>query len=654
MEHLAGLNDAQRSAALHTEGPVLIIAGAGAGKTKTIAHRILHLVKGGVAPENILAITFTNKAAHEMKERIGGLVAREGKRMPFVSTFHTLGVHLLREFHEAAGVPKYFSILDKTDALGVLRRATKAAGYDPKQYPPEKTLALISRAKADVMGPNEAVIEDEDTAFPLRRIWKQYEEMLTAEKVLDFDDLILKTVLLLEGNETVRTQCINRWKFIHIDEYQDTNKAQYRLAKALAGEVCNICVVGDVDQSIFSWRGAHFRNLMRFEKDFPGTTVVRLEQNYRSTKNILAAADDIITKNKERPEKTLYTANNEGEKITVYEAADENEEARYVVETASKCISEGVRPDSIAVLYRANYQSRILEEAFLMAGLPYQLLGTRFFERKEVKDAISYLKAALNPGDNENFKRAIATPSRGIGEVTLQKIMNGEEGALNKGMQEKVAAFREILADINRAAHERTPSETIKFIMQRSGLETEFLANHEEERIENLQELVTLAAKYNQLGPEEGMEKLLTDASLMADQDALIDSAPAVRLMTVHASKGLEFSHVFVVGLEDGLFPHRRMGDSGDPEEERRLFYVAVTRAAKKLFLSWAQTRAIFGSREWHQPSPFIGDIRDEILDHQQGRAAWGFSPSGATKNRWSQETDDGEDTIQWGALGRR
>lgn len=653
MEHLAGLNEAQRSAAVQTEGPVLIIAGAGAGKTRTIAHRILHLIKNSTPPENILAITFTNKAAHEMKERIGHLVAKEGRRMPFVSTFHTLGVHLLREFHEAAGVPKYFSILDKTDALGVLRRATKTAGYDPKQYPPEKTLSIISRSKADVLGPNEAEMEDEDSAFPLRRIWKQYEETLAAEKVLDFDDLILKTVLLVEENQAVREQLQNRWKFIHIDEYQDTNKAQYRLAKALAGGHNNICVVGDVDQSIFSWRGAHFRNLMRFEKDFPGTTVVRLEENYRSTKNILTAADDIIVKNTERPEKTLYTSNGDGEKITVFEAADEAEEARYVVEQASHLIQKGEQPDNIAVLYRANYQSRVLEEAFLMAGLPYQLLGTRFFERKEVKDAVSYLKAALNPGDNENFRRAIATPGRGIGDITIQKILNGEEGTLPKGMQEKVRGFREVLADINKAATERVPSETIKYIMERSGLEADFLKNNEEEHIENLQELVTLAAKYDALGPEEGIEKLLTDASLMADQDALVDAAPAVRLMTVHASKGLEFGTVFVVGLEDGLFPHRRMGDSGDQEEERRLFYVAVTRAAKKLYLSWSQTRAIFGSREWHQPSPFISDIRDDILHHEQGRSAWGFSPSRDTRSRWNQGSSD-EDEIQWDVLGKR
>lgn len=647
MHYLEGLNSPQKEAALYTEGPLLIIAGAGAGKTRTLAHRILHLIESGVPGHNILAITFTNKAAKEMRDRITVLLAGKPSGMPFTSTFHSLGVHILREFAPALGLTKYFSILDKSEALSVIRRATRERGYDPKQYAPEKTLSIISRNKADLVGAEEYRNKSDAGHMHsiISGIWDTYERMMAEQKSLDFDDLIMKTVRLLERNPAILEQLQERWKYIHIDEYQDTNVAQYQLSRLLANKYKHICVVGDTDQSIFSWRGAHFKNLMRFEKDYAGTKVVLLEENYRSTKTILQAADEVISKNTARFDKTLFTSNGDGDKITVFQAFDESDEARFVAKTAKDLIKNGVAPSKIAVLYRANYQSRILEERFLREGVPYQLLGTRFFERAEVKDVLAYIKASINPEDVESFKRAVATPSRGIGETTLQKIIEKRETELNKGAAEKVAGFRQILNEIAEAALTLKPSELVKFVMRRSGIERELLAEHEDERVENIQELVTLATKYDAEAPEDGINKLIGDAALAADQDMLIEHREGVRLMTVHASKGLEFGYVFVVGLEEGLFPHHRFDDSSDPEEERRLFYVAVTRAEKKLHLSWAVARTIFGNRQFQQASEFLSDISDDLKE--KSGSTW---DEGGDGNLYT----DTEDVIQWDSLRGR
>ncbi len=652
--HLDGLNDPQKDAALHTEGPLLIIAGAGAGKTRTLTHRILHLIESGVPAHEILAITFTNKAAKEMRDRIVALLsgkhtghANGRASMPFMSTFHSLGVSILREFAPALGLTKYFSILDKSEALSVIRRATRERGIDPKQYAPEKTLSIISRNKADLISSDEFRKRAESSHINsiVSQIWDTYERLLKEAKCLDFDDLITRTVSLLENNPAILEQLQNRWKYIHIDEYQDTNVAQYQLSKLLASRYRHICVVGDTDQSIFSWRGAHFKNLMRFEKDYPGTKVVLLEENYRSTKTILQAADEVISKNTARFEKTLFTSNKEGEKITVFQAFDESDEARFVARTAKELIAGGEAPSKIAVLYRANYQSRVLEERFLREAVPYQLLGTRFFERAEVKDVLAYIKAAINPEDIESFKRAVATPSRGIGDTTLEKIVFKREDELNRGAAEKVSGFRALLAEIAESALTLKPSELVKFVMRRSGIESALLKDHEDERVENIQELVTLAAKYDADTPEDGINRLIGDAALAADQDILIEHREGVRLMTVHSSKGLEFTYVFVVGLEEGLFPHHRFDDSSDPEEERRLFYVAITRAEEKLYLSWAIARTIFGNRQFQQPSEFLGDISEDLKEK---------SGSGFDDPLGSQVPNFDEDEIQWGSLGRK
>jgi len=1001
-DHLAGLNDAQKKTVLHREGPLLIVAGAGAGKTKAITHRILQLIKTGIAPHNILAITFTNKAAKEMRDRVTGLIAGDAElnlplsfaERPFVSTFHALGVHIARENSAALGIKKHFTIADESDSLSLIKEALRSLSLDPKQFEPRRLKNIISRQKGDLVTAETYAGQVGNEYFPriLSSVWLAYEKLLAEHGSLDFDDLILKTVLLLKRDPETRARYQDRWRYIHIDEYQDTNVSQYEFSKLLAGEKKNICVVGDMDQclppgtrvatpggqkrieklekgdrvhsaaghgaicvqpiqkvhkrsyngdlifihtkkgvrlsltpghmlfadlsaapdayytylmyrrdkgfrigvvqsirsfnkskkenglrtrsnqehadriwilkvsptrvkaqyweqwfaftygiptivfyangrnmdmgtreinslfasiptqerakelfrdtdlsfdyphyapqgttrvntergrvairltlcddkrksgknpwgmsrlsintasrtlkqklirngftprkgkrndwrleitkldygelerlarniekldpslsivrsaaitkdkrlrfhpaanilptmsvaymqngcfvndtvvrverkpyhgpvydldvarthnyvaqripvhnSIYSWRGADFRNILNFEKDYPEATVVLLEENYRSTANILTAANDIIKKNKIRKEKNLYTKKEGGEKIGLYGAYDENDEAFFVAGKAAELIERGVAPKDIAVLYRANFQSRVLEEAFLHRQIPYQVLGVKFFERKEVKDVLSFLRAALNPDSLADIKRIINVPPRGVGKVTLAKIFAGEEAALPAGMQKKVGEFKMLLDEIKQHALAQKTSDTVKFIMRRSGIEAMLKKGTEDdvERLENIKELVTLATKYDVLEPEEGVNKLLEDAALASDQDSLTlntnKEGDAVRLMTVHASKGLEFPYVFITGLEQDLFPHA--GFSGNEaqeeraEEERRLFYVALTRAEKKCYMTYASVRTIFGMKQVNIPSEFITDIDEKLLENEQ------------------------------------
>lgn len=651
MNYLDDLNPEQKKAALHTHGPLLIVAGAGAGKTKTVTHRIRHLIETGVPANQILAITFTNKAAKELRDRLAQLIGPSSwGGMPFASTFHSLGVYILREYAEAAGIPRHFSIVDKSDALSILRRATKERGYDPKTFPPEKLSAIISSSKADLIGPREFAEKAGNNQYgsAVATIWPIYERMLGEQKSLDFDDLIMKTVLLFRKNPTVLEACQERWKYIHIDEYQDTNVSQYELSRLLASKYKEICVVGDADQCIYTWRKADFKNILRFERDWPGTTVILLEENYRSSQTILEAANAIIAKNSQRIPKNLFTSKGAGEKISIFQAIDESDEARWIVQGARELMRAGTKQSEIAVLYRANYQSRSLEEQFLRANVPYQLLGVRFFERKEVKDVLAYIKASINPDDIEAFKRAVATPSRGIGETTITKIAEKREHELNRPAQEKVSQFRQILSAIKAKSVEAKPSELIRFAVERSGIENALIAESEEERLENVKELASLAAKYDEFPGTEGVERLLSDAALAADQDSLMENKDGVRLMTVHSSKGLEFDAVFIAGLEEGLFPHQRFDETSDPEEERRLFYVAVTRARAKLHLSWATSRMIFGVRQYGQPSEFLADIHDGLTDTVKNESmmnrAWGSAST------MSRHTDD-EDIISWDCL---
>ncbi len=630
--YLDGLNPAQKEAVLYTQGPLLIFAGAGAGKTKTVTCRIMHLIKTGTEPKNILAITFTNKAAKEMRDRV--LTALEKERglantfyseKPFVSTFHSLGVHILKENSRELGLTRNFSIFDKGDSQKTVRDIVRDMGLDPKQHEPNKILNIISREKGDLKNAQdfaESISGENHTATHglISQIWTEYEKRLRAEKALDFDDLLLQTYKLLKNHPAILEKYQNLWQYIHIDEYQDTNKVQYMTVKLLSAKHQNLCVVGDIDQNIYSWRGADIKNILNFEKDYPKAKVVLLEENYRSTQNILAVANSIIKKNTNRVEKNLFTKNVEGDKVSLYAGYNEAEEAHYIANKCKELIGAGVSAREIAVLYRANFQSRALEDAFLTKSVPYQVLGTKFFERKEVKDIISFVRAGLNPESMTDIKRIINVPARGIGKVTILKIFAGQKAEIPLATRLKVDQFYNLLAEIGKLADETKPSEVIKFIIRESGIEKELRDGNDEEkeRLENMRELATLAIKYDHFPLGEGIEKLVEEAALATDQDSLEKNENAVKLMTVHASKGLEFDYVFITGLEEDLFPHQRMNsvkNKEDSEEERRLFYVALTRARKKVFLTYANTRTIFGSAQVNSPSQFIGDIEESFIE---------------------------------------
>jgi DNA helicase-2/ATP-dependent DNA helicase PcrA len=631
MNYLHGLNDKQKDAVLHTHGPLLILAGAGAGKTKTVTHRIIHLIKEGIPGNQILAITFTNKAAKEMRERVIANLEKEGLReeRPFVSTFHSLCVSILKEQAAKVGATRHFTILDESDALSLIKDALKEHDLDPKQWEPRKIKSVISRNK------NEFITQShfhKDAISPYEKtvslIWKRYEELARKENAFDFDDLLLKVVQLFTEHKDVLDYYQEKWKFIHVDEYQDTNEVQYRLATLLAQKYKNICVVGDGDQNIYGWRGANVKNILNFEKDYPDAKSVLLEENYRSTSTILQAANEVIKKNKIRKDKNLFTQKEGGESISLFEGFDENEEARFVAEKIYELLEGGVDPKEVAILYRANFQSRVLEEALLMKGVPYQVLGVKFFERKEIKDVISYLRASLNQESTSDIKRIINFPARGIGKVTLTKLFAGERSSLPQAMQIKINNFYLALDRINTFAQSHSPSETIKFLIETTGIKRELEGGIEEdlERLENIKELATLATKYDSLPALEGIEKLIEDAALASDQDTIDqakDQKDSVRMMTVHASKGLEFEYVFITGLEHNLFPHRKEGvaqTEDQKEEERRLFYVALTRAKKKLFLSYAAIRTVFGMREITAPSEFVYDIPEELVEREWGK----------------------------------
>jgi DNA helicase-2/ATP-dependent DNA helicase PcrA len=635
-EHLIGLNTPQKEAATHTNGPLLIIAGAGAGKTKTITHRIVNLIKNGISPDKILAVTFTNKAAKEMKERILKEMDKNAKgqnTVPFISTFHSLGVHIIKDNAKDLGLTKHFSILDENDANSLIKEIIRELGLDPKQYDPRRIKNAISREKGKFKHISDFTVNQNDPFQNLvAQVWSLYEKKKDKENALDFDDLLVKSTKLLKENKNILEYYQNKWTHIHIDEYQDTNEVQYVMSKLLAEKNKNICVVGDADQNIYSWRGANLKNILNFEKDYKNTKIITLEENYRSTKNILEAANEVIKKNQFRPDKNLFTQNEAGEKISLYEAYDETDEADFIASKILEIIDSGENNVSeIAVLYRANFQSRVLEEAMLRHNIAYQVLGVKFFERKEIKDTLAYLRAALNPESLSDIKRIINFPTRGIGKTTILKIFSNQKEDLPIKTKIKIDNFYNLLENIKENIKTKKPSELIKYVIKKTGIETELQDGTEEgmERIENIKELATLALKYDELSGEAGIEKLLEDAALASDQDSISinqernkkENKNAVKLMTVHAAKGLEFKSVFVAGLEYGLFPYERQNEKkDDPEEERRLFYVALTRAKEKLFLTFADYRTIFGSRQITSPSEFLADIPADILEKEGER----------------------------------
>ncbi len=604
MEELQGLNLQQRQAVESIDGPLLVLAGAGAGKTRVIVERIKQIIKSGVEPEAILAITFTNKAAGEMRSRIGP--------GPFVSTFHSLGLRLIKENTKLLGYKRAPAIYDRSDSMREMKRALKATGNEDIEA--RAALGAVSRAKGDGI-----LLEEYETSARSYRekgiavAWRTYDAALRQDTAVDFDDLLVKAAELLEKHAEVREHYQKRWRYIHIDEYQDTNAIQAKLAALLVGPAKNICAVGDIDQTIYSWRGAKIENLLHFERAYElhgvKPKVVVLVQNYRSSKNILDAANKLIEKNTNRVDKVLDTDQGPGHLLGFYQAFDENDEAGFVTRIIKEQLARGRQPKDFAVLYRANFQSRALEEQLLGGGVEYQVLGTRFFERKEVKDVLSYLRAALyeTPAD---IARATETPSRGIGKVTLLKMLQRQP--IGGAIGARVQKFNATLAAIRTAAAQLPPTHLVQLAAKESGLEAMLRQDKLEgaERLENLRELVSLASRY------ETIEAFLEEVALQSEQDQLKEERNAVRLMTVHAAKGLEFPVVFIVGLEEGLFPYESEFDEGrDKEEERRLMYVAVTRAREKLYLTHASYRTMFGSKNATLPSQFLSDIPGELLE---------------------------------------
>jgi len=648
MTYLDGLNEQQKQAVLHTEGPLLVVAGAGTGKTKTLTHRILHLIHNNVEPWSILAITFTNKAAMEMRERVT-LMLGSDDHIPTMSTFHSLGVRILRQWHQKLGINKYFNILDTQDKTSLIKQAMKYHDIDPKQWEPRKIASAISRAKSDEK--TDATYEPNKN--PLTQyvaiVWPKYEELKRAEGSLDFDDLLSETYFLLRDDEEVLNFYQNKWQYIHVDEYQDTNTIQYKIVKTLAQKHQNICAVGDGDQNIYSWRGADMRNILNFEKDFPGAKVVILETNYRSTQNILQAAHDIISKNTERIEKKLVTENNEGEKILMYEGFSGNQEASWVADRAQHYIRSGTEPKDIAVLFRTNFQSRILEEAFLSRMIPYQVVGVKFFQRKEIKDVMSYLKAAFNRESLSDIKRVINEPKRGLGKVAIAHIFADQPEKLSAKAKSSYESFVKLLDTIYDYAQSNEPSETIKFIIKHSGLEKKLGEGNDDdrERLENMKELVTYAKKYDDF--DNAYDMFFEEVALLSDQDSLGSNSKdsnTVKLMTIHSSKGLEFKYVFVVGLEQGLFPSQRddTKNKHEDEEERRLCYVAFTRAKDQLHVSYAKLRTIYGQQRINEPSEFMRDISDSLLEYDPGSYSNARGSNTSERNYYNQD-DDGEVT---------
>lgn len=629
MDMRQGLNEAQAKALDVETGPLLILAGAGSGKTKTLTHRIAHLIaEVGIWPNEILAVTFTNKAAREMRERLSQLVGQPNSRsfMPWMGTFHGICVRLLRIDGEAVGVPKNFVIYDEDDRRGLIKRVMKELSVTDQQIKPQGVSAMISKAKSDLLDPEEfAASAQYPYAREVAKIYARYEQLRRGAGALDFDDLLLETVRLLRDTPGVRSKWRQHFKHILIDEYQDTNAAQYAIVKSLVGEDRNICVVGDDWQSIYSWRGADFTNILNFERDFAGATVIKLEQNYRSTGAILEAAHNVIEKNRTRTDKKLWTSEGQGSPVQVHASNDESEEAYLVASRVSAQVGIGARKyRDFAILYRTNAQSYAMERALLTAAIPYQIVGgVRFYDRAEIKDVMAYLKLLIQPRDIMSFSRVVNQPKRGIGTATLEKFFvwqleSGQDIVSALRSAQSATALtpkaRNSLVNLGDTLHAATnmlqdgsaPAEIIEWLLGRVNYRDALRdgSPKAEEREENVDVLLIEAQRFTSL------DDLLEEAALLSSTDN-DTSDNVVTLMTVHAAKGLEFPVVFMVGLEEGVFPHSRVFDSGpaELEEERRLCYVAMTRAREELHVSYAHSRLAFGQRSYAMPSRFIADM---------------------------------------------
>jgi DNA helicase-2/ATP-dependent DNA helicase PcrA len=633
---LADLNEAQREAVCHVDGPLLILAGAGSGKTRVITRRVAYLIGQGVAPWHILAITFTNKAAGEMRERVEALHAPRGATL---CTFHSLCARLLREFALEAGVSHNYSIYDRDDQLRVVKEAVKRLELRTDNFPPARIHAAISQAKNELKGP-EQYGEDAAGDFYARRVaavYAEYQKVLTENNALDFDDLLLRMAFLLRDRPDIRQLLGGRYQYVLIDEYQDTNRAQYILAHGIAMEHGNLCATGDPDQSIYAWRGADIRNIMEFEADYPDAVVIRLEENYRSTSAILTAASSLIANNKMRKPKALWTRKEGGEDVRVVYCNNERDEATEIARRVLQRRQAGGRPDEVAVFYRMNSLSRVLEESFRKAGVPYRIArGVEFYNRKEVKDVLAYLRVLANPADDLSCVRIINTPARGIGAVTARRLVgaaeahgwslleacrHGDAAGLGKAAAKKVAAFADLMGSLARQL-DRPVKEVVEAVLSASGLEAALEDTGEEgkQARANVAELVTNAAEFDEETEDGRLAEFLHQVSLVSDVDHFEGAGGAVTFMTLHAAKGLEFPAVFIVGCEDGLLPMRRMDRSdfdrarrqAAEEEERRLAFVGMTRAKEQLTLTCARKRMVRGMLTPQVASPFVQEIGRE------------------------------------------
>lgn len=627
---LDNLNEKQQEAVKETEGAVLVLAGAGSGKTKVLTTRVAYLInEKGVNPRNILAITFTNKAATEMKERISKMVENSNKIQ--ISTYHSLGLLFIRENCEKLNYQSNFTILDSEDALTLIKKIMKEKGIDDKAFNPRAIRNAISSAKNELIDAKSyekyALTEFEKKVY---EVYLNYEKRLKLGNSLDFDDLLMLPIILFKNNPDILSKYQDRFEYILIDEYQDTNYAQYMLSKLLSAKYKNIFVVGDIDQSIYAFRGANYKNILNFEKDYPNNKTILLEENYRSTKCILNVANDIIKNNKQRKEKNLWTQNNDGEKITYHKAENEKDEANYVKNEIQKLIDNGVEKSNIAVLYRTNAQSRIIEEELLHHNIPYKVVGSfYFYNRKEIKDLISYLKLIYNPHDDISLLRIINTPKRGIGLKTIENLTL-KAISENKSIYEAIDSgkelqFKNIIEKIKQKQEELSLTELIDYILNETGLKQELESEktiEAEIRLENLNEFKTVARNFEDKYGIISLDEFLDSISLVSDIEEHKDNKDVITLMTIHSAKGLEFDYVFLMGMEETLFPHRNsLLDSEQIEEERRLCYVAVTRAKKKLYLTNARKRMIFGDISYNPPSRFINEINEEYLEKEETNA---------------------------------
>ncbi len=642
IEFLSSLNKEQQEAVKHTEGPLLIMAGAGSGKTRVLTHRIAYLIEEkSVAPRNILAITFTNKAAREMKDRVQKLVGPASEAM-WVSTFHSMCVRILRRDIDRIGYNSNFTIIDSSDQQTVMKQILKNLNVNPKQYDPRAMIGQISNAKNELITPEES-LEKAGNVYErqVAEIYDAYQKMLRKNQALDFDDLIMQTIHLFKRVPEVLHYYQRRFQYIHVDEYQDTNHAQYYLVKQLASRYQNLCVVGDSDQSIYRWRGANIANILSFEKDYPNAQTIFLEQNYRSTKSILDAANHVINNNTGRKPKNLWTDNEDGNKITYFKGSTEREEALFITEKIQELLeNDSYTSNDIAILYRTNAQSRAIEDTLMKANMTYQIVGgVRFYDRKEIKDIIAYLRLITNPDDDISFERIVNVPKRGIGATSLERLRSYamahdlsffqaikeiEQTGVPKRAAQALAGFQQQMETLIKQQDFLTATDMVEMVLEQTNYE-EMLKNEKsieaQSRLENIAEFLTVTKDFEKSSEDDKtLVSFLTDLALIADidsmDDAAVDNNEKITLMTLHSAKGLEFPVVFLIGMEENIFPHSRsLMDDEEMEEERRLAYVGITRAEKELFLTHANMRTLYGRTNFNPISRFINEIPEELIE---------------------------------------